>query len=451
MLFNGRSAPVLDQDTRLKKQPYFPLGNALSGQLDGTLGVYSDSPYQLYLDGVAINATPGPALDLESTQKVFIVSASGTTNTLTDSATRSLTMKAALYGEGPMIFSGEGSLYVTGNYKHGIFSDDYIRVRGGTVEVAVSQRDGVRSVNGFIFDDGELTISATGTIEDDESKGIKVEGDDDTSYGAGKGYVVINGGYIAITSVGKAITAAWDIDEDTGDNLAGNPDPLVEINNGVIDIVTTGTPYETATASLSPEGIEAKSDLTINSGYLIINTTEDSLNAGGFIAVNGGYLYCASDYDATDANGDITISGGVIVAIGGSSPEGPFDCDNNTFAITGGTVVGIGGTVSRPAEEDCTQNIVVLGSLASGRTMAIRAGDGTVAFAFTIPQAFDTLLLSSPDISTGTNYTVYTGGTASADATFGGLYLGDLGYADGAAAGSFTVTSRITKTGGIYF
>lgn len=73
----------------------------------GTLTVNSDSPYQLLLNGVSIGATDGPALDLESSEKCYLVTAPGTTNYLADSANRNMTMKAALYGEGPMIFSGE--------------------------------------------------------------------------------------------------------------------------------------------------------------------------------------------------------------------------------------------------------------------------------------------------------------------------------------------------------
>lgn len=426
-----------------------PVRYDLSGELDGTLTVSSDDVYQLYLDGVAISGSEGPALDLESEQKAFIVSAPDTINTLADSSSSSV--KAALFGKGPMIFSGDGTISVAGNYKHGIFSNDYIRMCGGIIDVDVSARDAVRSVNAFIFDDGELTISATGTTTDDESKGIKVEGDDDSAAGAGKGYIVINGGYISVVSVGKAITAAWDIDEDTGSYTSGNPDPYVEINNGVIDITTTGTPYETATASCSPEGIEGKSGLTVNSGYLTINTTEDCLNAGGSIIINGGYLYCKGGTDAVDANGALIITGGVLIAIGSTAPEGPFDCDQNTFAITGGTVVGIGGTTSRPSSASCTQNVVVLGSLTSGSTMAIKASDGTVAFAFTIPRSYATMLLSSPDLATGIRYTIYTGGTASADTTFGGLYLGNLGYTNGTAGSTFTISSIITKIGGVYF
>lgn len=163
--------------------------------MDGTLSVSSADDYQLYLDGVTIIGNSGPALDLESSQKVSIATASGTTNVLMDSASRDMTMKAALYGKGPMVFSGEGTLMATGSYKHGIFSKDYIHVQSGELDVAVSAKDAVRSVNGFIFDDGDLTINAAGTDTDDESKGIKVEGSEGSD-GAGKGYIVINGGYL---------------------------------------------------------------------------------------------------------------------------------------------------------------------------------------------------------------------------------------------------------------
>ncbi len=424
----------------------------LSGQLSGTLTVSSSTAYQLYLDGVTINGTVGPALDLESAQKVFLVSASGRTNTLADAASRTMTMKAALYGKGPMVFSGEGTLRVTGSYKHGIFSSDYIRVRGGTLNVAVSTKDAVRSVNGFIFDDGNLTITATGTTIDDESKGIKVEGSETT--GTGKGFVVINGGYITVSSVGKAITAGWDIDEDaTTTTTSDDPSPYVVVNQGVITLTTTGTPYEYVsggtTVSCSPEGIEGKTDLTINSGYLVINTTDDALNAGNSVVINDGYCYCASSSnDAIDSNGKLTIAGGVTVAIGGGSPEGPFDCDQNTFLISGGTVVGIGGTTSRLAP---TQNTVVLGGVAAGSTMSIKASDGTAAFSYMVPQTCATMVLSSPNIKTGTRYTVYTGGTVTAANVFRGLYLGSLGYTGGTAGSAFTVSSSVTKLGGVYF
>lgn len=432
----------------------------LTGALNGTLTIESDSVYQLNLNGVAITASAGPALDLESARKVFIVAGSGTTNTLADSATRSLKLKAALYGNGPMIFSGAGTISVTASYKHGIFSNDYIHLKGGTLTVNVSAKDAVRSVNGFIFDDGDLTINATGTTRDDESKGIKVEGDDDTVNGAGKGSVVINGGTLTITSVGKAITAGWDIDEDLGDNTSGNPDPYVEINGGAIDITTTGTPYEDTTTgeSCSPEGIEGKSRVTITGGTIVIDATEDAINAGDAINISGGYIYAKStgnDVDAFDSNGDITISGGVIVAVasngGTCNAFDKGDDAGSTFSITGGTVVGIGGVTCQPTSSACTQNIVVLGSLTAGSAMALKAADGTAVCAFAIPQSYATMVISAPDIVTGAKYDIYNGGTASGDDSFFGLFLGGLNYSGGSSSSSFTVSSRVTQLGGSYF
>lgn len=438
----------------------------LSGTLNGTLTVESEDEYQLCLNGVTITADEGPALDLESDQKAYIVLAAGTTNTLEDSATRSddMTEKATLYGKGPMVFSGSGTMNITGNYKDGIATKDYIHVQAGTLNITTgtTAKDAIHAVNAFIFDDGTLTIHANGTNEGDEGMGIKVVGDDDSSYGAGKGYVEINGGAITITSVGKGITANWDSDTDTGTYTAGNPDPYVEINGGTITITTTGSVYEYSsggtTVSCAPEGIEGKSRVTISGGTIIVNATEDGINAGDAITISGGSLYVKStgnDVDAFDSNGSITISGGVVVAV---APNGGTcnsfdkgDGGSDIFSITGGTIVGIGGVTCRLTSSACTQNVVVLGSLTSGRTMALVADDGTVALAFTIPQTYATMVLSSPAITTGTSYGIYTGGTATGDETFYGLFLGDLDYSGGSSSSSFTVSSRITQVGGSYF
>jgi hypothetical protein len=427
----------------------------LSGTLSGTLTMNSASVYQLYLNGVTVNGSSGPALDLESSARAFIVLASGTTNTLTDQTTHSaITVEGALFGNGAMIFSGTGALSITGNYKHGILCNDYIRVCEGSLGVTVTARDAIRSLNGFIFDGGSLVVSGTGSKAGKESKGIKVEGDESES-GAGKGYIVINDGTITVTTISKAITASFDSSEDGDtDSTTYDPDPFVIVNGGTITITTTGTPREdTATVDgLKPEGIESKTDLTINDGTLVISTTDDAINAGSSITINGGYIYaCGSQNDAIDSNGTLTINGGVLVAVGTSAPEGAFDCDTNTFKITGGTFVGIGGTVSEPTKSACTQNVLVLGGGTKDSTMAIVSGGNTVAFTFTIPQSYDTMIVSSPKIISGTSYSVYTGGTASGDETFHGLYLGSLSYSGGTAGTSFTVSSRLTRTGGTIF
>ena len=141
----------------------------------------------------------------------------------------------------------------------------------------------------------------------------------------------------------------------------------------------------------------------------------------------------------------------VFLPIGAAAPEGSFDCDNNEFIVNGGTLVGIGGNISRPSSYSSTQNIVILGSIARGNTMSLIADDGTVAFAFTVPQAFETMVLSSPRIITGTSYSLYTGGVAAAESSFGGMFLGDIIYSGGTFVTRFNVSSGITKLGGTIF
>lgn len=424
----------------------------LTGTLSGTLTVTSASAnYQLYMNGVTISGgSTGPAVYLASTTKAFIVLADGTTNTLSDTSTRTSGKKAAFYGSGPIVFSGTGTLSLSGNYKHGIFCDDYIRVCEGTLNVSVTAKNAIQSVNGFFFDDGTLTISATGTTTDDESKGIKVEGSENSP---GEGYIYINGGTINITSVSKAITASWDIDEDADTtSTADDPDPYVVINNGVINIKTTGTSYEydtvvdgvTTTVSCSPEGIEGKSSVTINSGYIEIVTTDDCINAGNSITINGGYIYAyATANDAIDSNGTMTITGGVVVAKGANGAEGGLDCDENTFRVSGGTFIGLGGRNSTvTSATQCTMSISSLN--AANTLLYVADSSGNPVFAFYIPSGYTAqiALLSAPSITRGNTYKVYTGGTITYTSDFNGLYLGTLSLSSaGSIKGSYTYSS----------
>ena len=208
------------------------------------------------------------------------------------------------------------------------------------------------------------------------------------------------------------------------DTTATVPDPYVEINGGIINIKTTGEPYEGQTdddPSCSPEGIEAKANLTINAGTITVQTTDDSLNAGGNIVINGGAVYaCSSKNDAMDANGSngITINGGVIVAIGLNTPECAFDCDQNPLTINGGTLIGL-GTGNYTAPSNGSQSVLVLGSSSTGSantSFAVVDGSGNPVFVYTLPAGTgDVAIISSPKIATGTAYTVKTGVTVKED------------------------------------
>lgn len=453
----------------------------LSGNYTGTLFIKNKkADTAVVLNNVNLTSTEGagPVLRFSAEDtRTFIVVPANTTNTLTD--TRELNQsttiyddkKGSVYAKGALIFTGEASTQTGGTlniinkgYKHAVYSKDYIRIANLNLNVTVegqTGRDCIRALNAIIVDDGNLKLVGNGTITDDESAGLRVDGEDadeddmTVEYTAGAGFVIINGGTIDITTVAKGITAHWksakSVIGDSGYTATANksllcsnylkgtnatlPNPFVEINGGNINITTTGQPYEgrsDSDPSCSPEGIEAKANLTINAGTITLKTTDDSINAGGNIVINGGAIYaCSSLNDAIDANGSdgITINGGVIVAIGGNGAECAFDCDNAPLTINGGYLLGFGGSNYTAPSGSGKQMTLVLGGTSTGSantSFAVFDSQDNPVFVYTLPEATGELfILSSPEFKTGTNYSVKTGVTVNTGSAsrFHNLYI----------------------------
>jgi len=465
----------------------------LSGSYTGTLFIKNkkaDAAVVLQNANITSDSGYGPALRFSSQNRTFIVIPAGTESTITDTRVlnQSGTMyddkKGSVYAKGVLIFTGEistsegGTLSVVNKgYKHAIYSKDYIRIANVTLNSTVegtTGRDCLRSLNAVVIDGGTINLTGKGTITDDESVGIKVEGEDEdedtqtVQWNRGCGFVIINDGKITINTVAKGITAHWKSsetyigtyadDEESNTSLllstflsessATKPNPYIEINGGTIDITTTGTPYENRTGEkCSPEGIEAKGDLAINGGTITLSCTDDAINAGGSVYINGGAVYAySSQNDAIDANGSsgIKITGGIIVAIGTNTPECAFDCDNYPFSITGGLLVGL-GTNNYTAPQNCSQSTVVLSNGYYGSastTMAITDSSGKAVFAYKLPSNVGSVMvLSSPEIKTGTTYTVKSGVSASGGTLFHNLYTTLPEITGGTSTTTFSTTT----------
>ncbi|MDO5608543.1 MAG: carbohydrate-binding domain-containing protein [Capnocytophaga sp.] len=383
----------------------------------GSFKIYSDKKFKLTLNGVSITNNDGPAINIQSGKRVFVVLNSGTTNSLTDSASYSTPSdedaKGTFFSEGQLIFSGTGALNVAGKYKHGIVSDDYVRVIEGNITVTEAVSDAIHANDAFIADGGTLNLKAS-------SDGIDAD----------KGYIVINGGNFTINVADDGIAASYDTDTTI--------DPYVTINGGTFNIKTAGG-----------EGIESKSTLTINDGDITINAYDDGINATSAIFINGGNIYIkSSTNDAVDSNGTLTITGGRIVAIGASSPEAAFDNDNNTFKITGGTLIGIGGSSSTPTASASTQRSVLLGGYSANTIVNIQDASGNEALTFLVPSSYTTMLYSSAKLQANTTYTVYTGGSVSGGTSFNGLYTAGTYSGGTKSSTSFTTSSMVTSVGG---
>ena len=143
---------------------------------------------------------------------------------------------------------------------------------------------------------------------------------------------------------------------------------------------------------------------------------------------------------------DLYVKGGTTTAIAQREKMAAILSATKTFVITGGTLIGISANdnVSLPTAES-TQPSVVLGkndaSYRFGATlMNIQSSTGgSEVITYQIPQSYTTLFVSSPKLSKGTSYNIYTGGSHSGTST-NGIYYGGT-YTKGKSNGSFTTAT----------
>ncbi|MBO4454632.1 MAG: carbohydrate-binding domain-containing protein [Paludibacteraceae bacterium] len=347
----------------------------LSGTGQGQLTIYGTNRHQLILNNLALTCSDGPAINNQCKKSCFVLLQG--TNTLTDGSTYATSTedrKAAFFSEGQMIFSGSGSLTVTGNYKHAIASDDYIQFtestgtltlkaasdgihandalyfEGGTFQITAGS-DGVQCDSIITIAGGNLTISATADGVQSDTANIIMSGGQLTITKAGDkgmtafGDIRISGGTIRISSEYKCIKAGKK--ENNKVVSAGS----ILITGGDIQVVCNGTSSGGgwggySSDNSSPEAIEAKGTITISGGQVYAQSNDDAINAGGDMTISGGYV-CAysTGNDGLDANGNCYIKGGLVYAIGATSPEVAIDANTEKgykLYVSGGTIIAVG-------------------------------------------------------------------------------------------------------------
>ena len=104
----------------------------LSGtSTDGQFKTYAFHKFGIVLNNLTLSNNDGPALNNQCHKSLYLTCPAGTTNTLSDGTSYTETtedQKGALFSEGQILFSGAGSLNITGNCKNAIACDDYISI-----------------------------------------------------------------------------------------------------------------------------------------------------------------------------------------------------------------------------------------------------------------------------------------------------------------------------------
>jgi hypothetical protein len=266
---------------------------------NGSLKIYSDNKFKLVLDNVNIANSEGPAINIQSSKRVFVVLADQSVNTLADgsiytAAANDEEMKGTFFSEGQLIFSGSGNLTVKGNYKHAICSDDYVRIISGNITVSGAATDGIHTNEAFIADGGTINIKA-------ESDGIESKSE-------------------------------------------------LTINNGNINVTT------------ADDGLNAGTAIYINGGNIYTYSTgNDAMDSNGIFTITGGKIV-AVGARAPEASIDcdartLKITGGIIVGIAGAT-SGPSTSASTVPSVIMGS--GSAGQLIHIETSDGTEALTFL-------------------------------------------------------------------------------------------
>ena len=469
---------------------------------NGSLKLYSSKKHALVLNGLELTNPNGAAINNQCKKSCFVVVKG--TNSLIDGTTYSLTPdeedeKAALFSEGQLIFSGDGTLNVTANGKSGITSDDYVHIiESPVINVISSAGHGIRGKDAVVISGGSIGVNVSANMK----KGITSDS-----------LVYITGG---VTTINVSGSAAYDEEDAEYKGTAGiKADSLFYITGGTLDIVntgkggkgisgddigcfnggtvrvnTTGANYgqssgdrggSSSSNSVSAKGIKFDGNLFFQDGSVTVNcTAHEGIESKGHIVVNGGEIYSHSEADdainsaktftiqggkvcgyalnndGLDANGNFYIKGGLVYAIGSGIPEVAIDANTEggcRLYVQGGTIIAIGGLESGASlTQSCYQSSVwspnILYSLTIGNEVIAFNTPASGGNTLVVSGASEPALKSGVNVSGGNtlfNGMLITDGTVSGGTSVelslysggnGGFGPGGGGFGGGGRPGS---------------
>ncbi len=485
-------------------------GEVLIYELTGTttngfFKVYGAKKQAIVLNGASITNPDGAALNNQNKKRTFIVVKGS--NKLSDSESAAYAqegeedLKAVLFSEAQLIFSGSGLLTVNALNKqdksaiatddyirlmdnptikvysgssagHGFKGKDYVQLSSGTlvVKTAAALKKGITSDDYVLVEGGTHTVSVTGGVAYDE---------EDAEYSGTAGvkadnFFAMTGGSLTIENTGnggKGINAgSYDFDA-TNHTLSDS-----YISGGTLTVTTTGREVNDVSAkgikigwvtkegsgdraivtgnagkltvsggtivvnSSYGEGLEVKGDLTFEGGETYVSSTsEDAINCQGDLTVNNGFVYAfSSGNDAMDSNGNTVLNGGYVMAIcTKGSPEVAIDANTEE-----GKKLYINAGATMVAYGGLERGYSAAQSVYSMNGTAdswnaLYNGKSFIA-AFKAPSKISTFIVSAPSLASG-----YKGVSVSGTAKCNGVWA-----VDGISGGSSVSLSNYSGGGG---
>ncbi len=422
-----------------------------------------DETVELILNSVTMTAASTAAIVCRQAERVIVTLAEGTKNELRDAANDIQAAQedepsAVLYAKDDLLIRGEGSLQINGGRQngvstkktftlqsgtllveaanHGLLGKDSVELQGGMLQITaqndgiqsggkhgtvlieggtvhiVSGADGIQAESALMISGGEIDILAGG--------GSAASGDSQSRKALkSSGMLRITGGELRLNSLDDAVHAATGVLVSGGVLALQSGDDAVHAGE---QLQITGGSMEIVSAL---EGLESEV-VEISGGVLSMHTADDGMNAVGNHArleISGGVIRINADGDGVDSNGTVTMSGGELIISGPESMDyGALDYDDS-FLISGGVLAAAGYTgVGQAPGADSTQPSVMITFTAmqtDGSTYLLTDDEGTILLSVRPEKAFQTLVLSTPELAAGEQYRLYR----STDGTLTGAMM----------------------------
>jgi hypothetical protein len=309
---------------------------------------------RLVLNGADLTCASSAPIYAKNAEKVVLILADGTQNSLTDGETYTLDAdsnepNAALFVDTDLTINGGGALSITATFNDGITSTDNLKIVSGTITVDAAN-DAVKGKDSLGIKEAALTISA---------KGDGLQSTNDTA--PDKGFICISGGTLDVSAGADGIQAAstllvsgGDLSITTGggsENAQAHQSEFGGMGGfpgGGRDGATWGsttsssnaptpsgsTSTATQDAASSSKGLKADGGVFVEGGTFALDCADDTIHSNGSINVGGGAFTMASGDDAIHADVSVTLTGGDFAV--STCYEG---IESNSITIDDGKVV----------------------------------------------------------------------------------------------------------------
>jgi hypothetical protein len=177
---------------------------SLSGQSDaGEFYLTGEYKATIQLNGLTLTNPDSTAIHIKNGKRIKVSMAANTVNTLAD-GTKDESSKGCFHCKGHTEFVGKGTLNISSNINHAIYSKEYVEIKNCTINVTGAKKDGIHCGEYFLMNSGTVNIDG---VEDD---GIQVELKDSVQTGQtlnhedeDSGNFYMAGGTLAISNTGS--------------------------------------------------------------------------------------------------------------------------------------------------------------------------------------------------------------------------------------------------------